>query len=113
MQFLSPLIAGALALIAFSSPAQTADLSARQAVQITAIEGVRSTSNGYFVIRTTNPVSGCEAGFWIPASDAKHAGYFARVNDALSKNSPVIVAGDRDQLWPGSTEKVCRITQLQ
>ena len=113
MKFMSTSIAGEIALAVVALPVRAANVSTPQAVQIATIEGLRSPSKGYFVIRTASAVSGCEAGFWLPASDSRHSGYLARVNDALANNLPVIVAGDRDQLWPGSTESVCRITQLQ
>lgn len=98
------LIFGGLALSAPEASAQPAHVSARQLVQVSSIEGVRSPANGYFVIRTTHQVSGCEAGFWLHASDARHGGYFARVNEHATSR-PVFVVGDRGQLWPGLTRR--------
>ncbi len=103
----------AIALACLSFAAQAANVSAAQAVQVTGIEGSRSTTNGYFVFTTANAVVGCESGFWSPINDANYAAHLARVNDALVSKAPLTVAGDRDQMRPGSTEKVCRIVQLR
>jgi hypothetical protein len=112
MKSLTALI-GAFALASVSIAAHAANVGAAQAVQVTGIEGSRSTTNGYFVFTTANAVVGCESGFWAPVNDANYAAHLARVNDALVSKVPLTVAGDRDQPRPGSTEKVCRIVQLR
>jgi hypothetical protein len=104
---------GAFALALTSLAAHAANVSTAKAVQVTGIEGSRSTTNGYFVFTTTSAVVGCEAGFWVPVNDANYAAQLARVNDALVSKVPLTVVGDRDQLWTGSADKVCRIVQLK
>jgi hypothetical protein len=93
--------------------AQQPDITPARAVQVTGIEGSKSSTNGYFVFTTFAPVAGCEAGFWSRVSDARYAANLARVNDALSTKVPIMVIADRAQLWPDSTDRVCRIVQLQ
>jgi hypothetical protein len=113
LKAITAVLFGLVAFTSISSNAQTASLTPTQAVQVTAIEGSKSATNGYFVMTTANPVAGCESGFWLPVSDAKYAAYFARVNDVLASKAPLVVAGDKAQMWPGSTDKVCRIAQMQ
>lgn len=96
-----------------TSVAQQADVAPMRAVQVNGIEGSRSATNGYFIFTTIAPVAGCEAGFWARVSDAKYSAYLARVNEALASKAPVMVVADRAQLWPDSTDRVCRIVQLQ
>lgn len=83
-------------------------------MQVTSVSGMKASSpSAYFVITTSVAVTGCEAGFWLPASDSNYASYFDRVRSALGQRTTIVVSGDRDQLWSGATEKYCRIGQLQ
>ena len=100
-------------LFSLSTIAVGANLTAPQAVQVTSISGSRSTANGYFLFTTSTPVAGCESGFWLPTTDATHAPHLARVNAALISKSALLVSGDRDQVWAGSTDRYCRLMHLQ
>jgi hypothetical protein len=99
--------------VALPSSAQTTELTPMRAVQVNGIEGSKSAANGYVVFTTVAPVMGCEAGFWSNVSDAMHAAHLARLNEALLSKAPVMVVGDRSQLWPQSTDRICRIVQLR
>lgn len=99
-------------LLATGHAALAADLTEPRAVQVISIMGSKSSSNGYFTFTTAVPVAGCEGGFWAPASDASYAAHLSRVMEAQIQNRPLRVSGDREKLWEGSAEKVCRIAQL-
>lgn len=98
------------ALIAHSA-VRAADVSPAQAVPVTSISGSRSTTNGYFAFTSSAAVVGCEAGFWLPASDPSYSSMLMAVKAALGTKASMRVSGDRNQLMPGSTDHYCRIVQ--
>jgi hypothetical protein len=102
-----------IAIVALAHTAHAANVTQPQSVQVASVAGSRSATKGYFAFTTTASVAGCEDGFWLPNSDANFASTLALVNDALVTKVALTVAGDRDQTRPDSTERVCRIMQLQ
>jgi hypothetical protein len=102
-----------LVLLGASQSVRAANVTRSQSVQVTSVSGSKSASKGFFMFTTATSVAGCESGFWMSITDAGYGANLARVNDALVTKTPLIVAGDRDQIQDGSTDKVCRLTQLQ
>ena len=113
MRFFASASTLVVAWLACSSSALAANISQPRAVQVASVAGSKSTTKGYFAFTTVGPVAGCESGFWLPASDTNYTAYLAKVNDALVTKVPVTVSGDIEQPRPGSSEKICRITQLR
>jgi len=59
------------------------------------------------------PVVGCESGFWLRPTDAGFKSSFATLLSAYATKLPIIVYGLNDQLWPGSSGHVCRVSALR
>jgi hypothetical protein len=100
-------------LISMSGAALAASPTAPQVVQITSVGGSLSAANGYLLVTTSVAVQGCEAGFWMPSGDSSYAAILASAKQALGLQLSVTVSGDRDQRWPDSDEKYCRIVQFR
>jgi hypothetical protein len=103
----------AILLLTASQAVSAANVSPPQPVQVTSVSGSKSVSKGHFTFTTATSVAGCEFGFWLPNTDANYVSHLARVNDALVTKTPLTISGDRDQIWSGSAEKICKITLLQ
>lgn len=100
----------ALLLCAGYGLTSAGDLNPPTQVQVTSITGSKSPTKGYFAITTAAPVAGCEAGFWLPASDPNYLAWFERVKLALADKTPIIISADRQQTGPDPSDKFCKIT---
>ena len=71
--------------------------------------GSLTSSSGDIIITVQNPVSGCDAGFWISGSDPAAQKLLSILLSAKHTSSQIVVNGDKDTMWSGSSGAFCHI----
>ena len=73
----------------------------------------QSGVDGDIAIKISNPPAGCEGGYWLRKADT--LGYKNTMSFLLSafhSQTTVILSGNNNELWPGSSTKYCRLDQI-
>jgi hypothetical protein len=69
--------------------------------------------DGDIAIVTSNPVAGCEGGYWLrKASTEGYKNTLSFLLSAFHAGTNVQFGALSNELWPGSSAKFCRIDQI-
>ena len=64
---------------------------------------------GDVVVQVSQPLAGCESGFWLSASDPGFKSVYAQLLLARAARTVLSIWAYSDQIWTGSSGNTCRI----
>jgi hypothetical protein len=77
---------------------------------VTKLYSYTQFGGGDIMIEVSNPVAGCDRGYWLSPQDLGFKTTYALLLSMYHTQEQVRVGGDDTQLWTGSQHVYCRIT---
>lgn len=100
-----------LFLFVWSTLAHTAS-PVSPATTIKSIEFYYHQSGSDVVVKVDKKETDCPSGYWFSHDDPSYFDFMRVLNSAYVKHMDVQLDGDETKNWPGSVEKVCRLTRI-